>query len=82
MLIGIIKPHQRFPMPSRHPKSLHPGCSPTELASIPDAIHFKSDVLPLAALVNDALLVGAQSRELFRDIKQARPLHMFEQRHA
>jgi hypothetical protein len=69
-------------MSSRHPKSLHPGCSPTELASIPDAIYFKSDVLPLAALVNDALLVGAQSRELFRDIKQARPLNMFEQRHA
>lgn len=82
MLVGIIKPHQRFPMSSRHPKSLHPGCSPTELASSPDAIYFKSDVLPLAALVNDALLVGAQSRELFRDIKQARPLHMFEQRHA
>ena len=82
MLVGIIKPHQRFPMSSRHPKSLHPGFTPTVLASSPDAIHFKSDVPPLAALINDALLVGAQSRELFRDIKQARPLHMFEQRHA
>ena len=82
MLTGIIKTHQRFPMPSRPPKSLHLGFTPTELASSPDAIHFKSDVPPLAALINDALLVGAQSCDLFRDVKQARPLHMFEQRHA
>ena len=82
MLIGIIKTHQRFPMSSRPPKSLHPGFSPTELASSLYAVHFKSDVLPLAALANDALVVGARSCELFRDVKQARPLHMFEQRHA
>jgi hypothetical protein len=69
-------------MSSRYPKSLHLSCSPTELASSPHAIHFKYDVPAMAALVKAALLVGAQSCELFRDVKQARPLHMFEQRHA
>ena len=82
MLTGIIKLHQRFPMSSRVPKSLHLNCSPTELASSPYTIHFKFDVPPLAALDKDALLVGAQSCELFRDVKQARPIYMFEQRYA
>lgn len=82
MLTGIIKTHQRFPMSSRPPKSLHLDCSPTESASNPYALYFKSNVPPLAALVNDALLVGAQSCELSLDVKQACPLHMFEQCHA
>lgn len=69
-------------MSSRHPKSLHLDCSPTESASSPYALYFKSDVPALAALVNGALLVGAQSCDLFRDVKQAYPLHMFEQCHA
>ena len=82
MLVGIIKTHQRFPMSSRHPQSQHLDFSPTELASSPDVLYLKSDVPPLAALGNTALLVGAQSCELFRDVKQAQPLHMFERRHA
>jgi hypothetical protein len=69
-------------MISLHPQSLYLGCSPTELASSPYGIHFNSDVPPLAAHVNDALLVGAQSCELFPDVKQVCPLHMLEQRHA
>jgi len=69
-------------MISRHPKSLHLGCSPAELASSPYAIHFKSNVLPLVALVKDALLVGTQACELFRDVKPARLLHVVEHRHA
>ena len=79
---GIIKFHQRYPMFSRDPKSLHLDCSPTELASSPYTLYFKSDVPPLAALVNDALLVGTQPCELFRVVKQAYPHHMFEQCHA
>lgn len=82
MLTGIIKIHQRFPMSSRVPKLLHLDCSPTELADSLYTIYSKSDVPLQAALVNDALLVGAQSCELFRDVKQACPLHMFEQCHA
>jgi hypothetical protein len=69
-------------MTSLHPQSLYLGYSPAESASSPYAIHFNSYVPPLAAHVNDALLVGAQSCELFLDVKQVCPLHMLEQRYA
>lgn len=69
-------------MSSRHPKALHLGYSPSELASSPYARFYKTDVPPLAEHVKDALLVGPQSCELFREVKQACPLHMFEQCHA
>lgn len=69
-------------MSSRHPKALHLGFSPSELASSPYARFYKTDVPPLAAHVKDALLVGAQPCELFLGVKQTRPLHMLEQRHA
>ena len=69
-------------MSSRHPKALHLGYSPSELASSPYARFYKTDVRPLAEHVKDALLVGAQACELFPDVKPARPLHMVEQCHA
>ena len=58
-------------MPSRPTKSMYLGYSPADLASSPYARYFKSDVPMLAAHVRDALLVGAQSSELFPDVKQA-----------
>ena len=69
-------------MSSRHPKALHLGCSPSELASSPYARCYKTDVPPLAEHVKGALVVGTQACELFRDVKPARPLHMVEHRHA
>jgi hypothetical protein len=56
---------------SRHPKALHLGYSPSELASSPYARFYKTDVPPLAEHVKHALLVGVQSCELFPDVKQA-----------
>ena len=69
-------------MSSRHPKALHLGYSPSELASSPYARFYKTNVPPLAEHVKDALLVGAQPCELFPDVKPARPLHRVEHRHA
>ncbi|PIT82389.1 DAPG hydrolase family protein [Limnohabitans sp. 15K] len=61
-------------MSIRHPKALHLGYSPSELASSPYARFFKTDVSPLADHVNEALLVGTQPSELFPDVNQARLL--------
>ena len=69
-------------MSSCHPKALHLGCSPSELASSPYARCYKTDVPPLTAHVKNALPVGTQPCELFPDVKPTRPLHMVEHRHA